>query len=147
VASDEFGYLVPEAAAAISSRMTESSLRGLGYWRLAGNVSEVGGEAEAMWHMALEEQHGWNCRCWTWRDRANACACKCGDFGLELPITLFPEQIADHRPTCERGIYLREISARRAKMSLAQFRQLYEAEWLDWSKNPTYERCTYLVPS
>lgn len=140
VASDEFGYLTPEAAAAISSRMTESAIRGLGFWRLAGNVSEVGGEAEAMWRMAVDDQRpGWGARCWTWRDRAEAAECRCGDFGLELPVSLFPEQIAEHQPACERGIYLREIADRRAKMSYAHFRQLYEAEWLDWSKNPTYE--------
>lgn len=140
IASDEFGYLTPEAAAAMSSRMTESALRGLGYWRLAGNVSEVGGEAEAMWRLAADEQRpGWSARCWTWRHRAEACSCRCGDFGLEIPVSLFEEQIALHGPRCERGLYLGEIATRRAKMSLAQFRQLYEAEWLDWSKNPTYE--------
>ena len=147
VASDEFGYLTPEAAAAISSRMTESALKGLGFWRLAGNVSEVGGEAEAMWRMAVDEQRpGWGARCWTWRHRGEAAPCRCGDFNLELPVSLFAESIEEHDKSCERGLYLREIADRRAKMTLAQFRQLYEAEWLDWSKNPTYEfeRATHM---
>lgn len=145
VGSDEFGYLTPEAGAAISSRLTESALKGLGYWRLAGNVSEVGGEAEAMWRMAADEHRaGWSARCWTWRERAEACVCKCGDFGLELPISL--EGVEEHQPLCERGLYLREIADRRAKMSMAQFRQLYEAEWLDWAANPTYvfERAVHI---
>jgi hypothetical protein len=43
-----------------------------------------------------------------------------------------------HGPLCERGIYLRDIAARRNTMSAAHFRQLYGAEWVDWSSLPAY---------
>jgi hypothetical protein len=139
IASDEFGYMTSEARAALESRLSESALHGLGYWRLAGNVSEIGGEAESMYRRAASGVDGWAARTWTWRHRSEAAPCACANGRDGLPVGLDAVLLAAHSRTCQRGIYLRGISERRATMSAAHFRQLYEAEWVDWSKLPAYE--------
>lgn len=135
IAGDEFGYMTPEAWAALSSRTTETAQHGLGYIRLAGNVSEIGGEAESLWNTATSGRPGWACRSWTWRDRAAAAPCAC-DNGASLPIDL--DRAPEHAPTCQRGLYLTTIADRRAQLSEAHFRQLYGAEWIDWTSLPVY---------
>lgn len=142
VGSDEFGFLTEDASAAIASRLSEARINGLGFWRLAGNVSEVGGEAEAMYRAATAKRRGYAARTWTWRDRAAAADCLCGLNGSSMSL----DTAEAHAATCRRGRYLLAIAERRGKMSKAHFRQLYDAEWVDWSAFPAYsfERAVHL---
>lgn len=140
VAGDEFGLLTTEAWAAISSRLRETTIHGLGWFRGAGNVQEVGGTAEMLYREAESGRDGWACRTWTWRDRAAAAPCGCDVQTIEI------EAAAKHHPQCHRGIYLTGLSDERAVMSESHFRQLYEAEWLDYSALPvyTFDRATHV---
>jgi hypothetical protein len=131
---DEFGNLTAEAHAALRSRVSETRTRGLGYMRYAGNVGEIGGEAEALWRHAISGAPGWAARTWTWRDRSVAAVCECGLNGEGTGI-----EFADlHGLDCERGRYLVEMRDLQSRMAPAHFRQLYGAEWLDWSALPAY---------
>lgn len=135
IAVDEFGLLDEAAWAALSSRTTETSLHGFGQIRMAGNVSDIGGIAEKLYRTAMDGRNGWAARTWTWRHRAQAAVCECGLNGEGMDLDL-----ADlHGDACERGIYLRDLANRRAVMSEAHFRQLYGAEWVDWSALPAYQ--------
>lgn len=134
IAVDEFGHLTAEAHAALRSRVSETRTRGLGFMRYAGNVGEIGGEAEQIYLRGASRVEGWDGRTWTWRDRVHAAACVCGLNGNG-------EEIAHaelHDSECERGRYLTELANLQAGMSDAHFRQLYGAEWIDWSALPAY---------
>ncbi len=133
IAVDEFGLLTPEGWAALSSRTTESAIHGLGDIRGAGNVTEVNGIAEKLYGSALLSPRQ-AARTWTWRDRAAAATCECGLNGQGLEI----EHADLHDDACERGSYLSTLQRRKATMSDAHFRQLYCAEWIDWSALPVY---------
>lgn len=140
IAVDEFGLLTDEAWAAMSSRTRETALHGLGQIRGAGNVQEVGGTAETLYRTAETGRPGWACRTWTWRDRAMDAPCRCDTTSIEI------EDADQHHPECHRGVYLTGLSDEREIMSEAHFRQLYEAEWLDWSALPvyTFERAVHV---
>ena len=132
IAVDEIGLITREARKAMFSRVRETLIHGLGQIRGAGNVQEVGGEAEAMYQSAEGGRPGWTCRTWTWRDRASAAPCGCDVTGLEI------EDHAKHHPDCHRGIYLTGLSEEREDLGDSEFRQLYEAEWVDYSALPVY---------
>lgn len=131
---DEFGHLTAKALAALSSRVSETRTKGHGFMRFAGNVGEIGGCAEELWRRAVQGGPGWAARTWTWRDRAAAAECVCGLNGQGLEI----EHADLHGPSCERGLYLAEMRKLQGTMSAAHFRQLYGAEWIDWSALPAY---------
>ncbi len=129
---DEFGQLTPQAYSAISSRRAETIRQGFGYARYLGNVGPMDGTAHGLWEQAERGDAGFECRRWTWRDRAEAHDCGCG-----LPVDL--EHAQEHRPACERGVYVRFIAREAARMGRVQFRSLWEAEWADWNELPVYE--------
>jgi len=133
-ALDEFGMLTDQGWAAISSRTTEPAMVGLGQIRMAGNVGEIGGTAERLYRQAQKGSPGWAARTWTWRERAAAAKCECGLNGDAMSL----ETADRHDELCERGLYLRDLALRKGTMSPNHFRQLYEAEWLDWSALPAY---------
>lgn len=143
IAVDEFGFLTPEARAALNSRVAETRVHGLGFMRYAGNVGEIGGEAEAIWQHASSGQPGWAARTWTWRDRMLAAPCSCGINGQGTEI----KHSHLHESTCQRGRYLAHLRDLQATMSEAHFRQLYGAEWVDWSALPVYsfERAVHVT--
>jgi hypothetical protein len=116
---------------------------GLGQIRMAGNVGEIGGTAERLFMLGLSGREGWAARTWTWKERAAAATCECGMNGSGMEI----ETADAHDAACERGLYLRDLSSRKAIMSPNHFRQLYEAEWLDWSSLPayTFERAVHVT--
>jgi hypothetical protein len=126
---DEFGWLTDPAYAAISSRRAETG----GPLRYAGNVGEIGGVAEQLWRRAEAKEPGFACRRWTWRDRAAAHACGCG----EIPIGLGTS--SRHAVGCRRADYVRFVEGEASRMPGALFRQLYEAEWVDWNTLPAYD--------
>ena len=140
IAPDEFGFLTVPAWTAMRSRVSEMATRGLGFIRGVGNVTEIGGIAEKLYRLGESGAPGYASRTWTWRDRALAAVCACG-----VPNEI--DRAADHGETCERGLYLRELAAARSEMSPAHFRQLYEAEWVDWSALPvyTFERAVHVT--
>ena len=125
---DEFGQLTHPAYGAISSRRAETIARGEGKLRYLGNVGEMGGVAEVLWRRAEAREPGFAARRWTWRDRVAAHECSCGVNGD-------PHK---HNPECHRGRYLAFVDNERSRMSAPQFRQLYEAEWVDWNLLPAY---------
>ena len=137
IACDEFGYLTTEAYTVLRSRVAETRVHGAGFMRFTGNVGEVGGEAENIFRHAMSGAPGWACRTWTWKDRALAGPCAC-DNGEPLPVSLEREEVERHGPNCERGLYLLQLMDVKARMSDLHFRQLYGAEWLDWSSLPAY---------
>lgn len=145
IACDEFGQLTAEAYRVLKSRVSETRIRGLGYMRYAGNVGEIGGEAEGIWRHSISGAPGWAGRTWTWRDRAKAAACRCGLNGTGMEIT----DAGLHGERCERGAYLTELQDLQRRMSDAHFRQLYGAEWLDYSARPvyTFERAIHVDDS
>ena len=136
IAVDEFGQLTRDAYSAISSRRAESITWGEGQIRYAGNVGEVGGVAEELWRQAESGDAGFACRTWTWRDRAAAHNCGCGN-GVEIPVEI--AHANEHKPGCPRGAYLVFIGSEARRMSSPQFRQLYDAEWVDWNLLPAYQ--------
>ena len=140
---DEFGQLTDEGWLALSSRTTEPAQIGGGQIRMAGNVGEIGGTAERLVRIAQSGRPGWAARTWTWRDRARAARCVCGLNGEGIEI----EHASLHDPLCFRGIYLQSLADRMGSMSSLQFRQLYGAEWLDWSALPvyTFERAVHVT--
>jgi hypothetical protein len=129
---DEFGMLTTEGYAAISSRRAETLIEGCGHFTYLGNVGEMGGVAEHLWRMAEDGRPGFAHRRWTWRDRAIAEPCAC-----EVPLTI--ANADDHSPLCPRGVYCGFIAREAERMSASQFRQLYEAEWVDWNELPVYQ--------
>ncbi len=134
IAVDEFGRLTQNAFAALRSRVAETRIKGLGHMRYAGNVGEIGGAAQSIWRAAEKGEHGWSGRTWTWRDRSAAATCECGLNGQGIEI----EHASLHDNLCERGSYLRELAGVQSQLGPLHFRQLYGAEWLDWSAFPVY---------
>jgi hypothetical protein len=132
---DEFGQLTWEAYGALSSRRAESITWGYCFYRYLGNVGEMGGPAEELWNLAESGAPGFASRRWTWKERAQAHQCPCGN-GTQIPIALGHSE--EHRNTCARGEYLGFIEREAARMSSPQFRQLYDAEWVDWNQLPAY---------
>ena len=137
IAVDEFGWLTSEAYAVLRSRVAETRVSGAGFMRFTGNVGEVGGEAESIYQHALSGAAGWACRVWTWRDRAECAPCTCDD-GKEVAVSLEEWSVKRHHHKCERGLYLSQLYDTKLRMSDLHFRQLYGAEWLDWSSLPAY---------
>jgi len=130
---DEFCDLTDPAIMALSSRRQETIKDGYGRYRYLGNVRNVGGPAERLWQMAENGEPGFASRRWTWRDRVAAFDdCEC-EAGREL------EDADKHADGCGRGRYLQSIARERARLSGPQFRQLYGAEWLDYSALPVYQ--------
>jgi hypothetical protein len=129
---DEFGQLTPQAYQAISSRRAETIRQGFGRARYLGNVGPMDGTAHHLWSMAEQGRSGFACRRWTWRDRMAADPCPCN-----LPIDI--DNAEQHREDCPRREYAIFIAREAARMSAAQFRSLWEAEWLDWNELPVYE--------
>lgn len=131
--ADEFGWLTPPAYSAMSSRRAETIAQGFGQWLWIGNVGEMGGAAEDIWRVAEGGAAGFAHSRWTWRDRAMAHECSCL---ADIPIAI--ENADEHQLTCPQGIYLRFLANERSRMSDPQFRQLYDAEWVDWNLLPAY---------
>ena len=129
---DEFGWLTGPAYSAISSRRAETVIQGYGFFRYLGNVGEIGTIAEDLWDRAEAGTAGFSGRRWTWRDRAIDLPCPCGIESIDLGLW---EQ---HGDACPRGRYLTHLFNESARMSGPQFRQLFEAEWTDWSELPAY---------
>ena len=134
--SDEFGWMTGPGYSAISSRRAETITQGFGHWLWIGNVGKIGGDAERLWKMAEAHEAGFVSARWTWRDRAVAHECSCGN-GTEIPIEY--EHASEHVQGCPRGLYLDFIGREAARMSRAQFAQLYDAEWADWNDLPVLE--------
>lgn len=129
---DEFGQMTQAAYKQMSARRAETVTRGEGFFRWLGNVGEVGGEAETLWNRAESGAPGFACRRWTWRDRALDHHCSCHQKIRP------PELNQQHAADCIRGIYVDFVSEEAARMSKAEFQQLYEAEWVDWTQLPAY---------
>jgi hypothetical protein len=126
---DEYGQLTGDAYKALSSRRAETIARGEGRALWVGNTGDVGGPAEKL--LRLAEEEGAPCFTWTWKDRAEAHACPCG-----LPIDL--EFAGKHRRGCPRGEYVGFIARERSRLSPAEFRSLYLAQWADANASPVY---------
>jgi hypothetical protein len=131
-AVDEFGQLTEAGYGAISSRRAESVSWGMGLLRYAGNAGDHDGIAENLWLQAERGDPGFAARRWTWRDRAKAHNCSCGIEDIHYNLA------SGHNSLCPRGAYLQHISNEASRMSDPQFRQLYEAEWVDWNDVPAY---------